>query len=111
MNEGMARPLLTLTLYEGEWSVSHTGRFILWERALGTHWIGGWLGTSAGLDPVENRKISCTYRESKPGRLARSPSLHRLSYPVSLASKRSEIAVRSLINKIRDTNTKKWHSF
>jgi hypothetical protein len=28
------------------------------ERTLGTHWIGGWVGTTAGLDTVVKRKIS-----------------------------------------------------
>jgi hypothetical protein len=35
-------------------------------------------------DPVwklEKRKISCPCRKSNPGRPARSPPLHRLSYP------------------------------
>jgi len=26
-------------------------------RALGTHWIGGWVGPRAGLNAVEKRKI------------------------------------------------------
>jgi hypothetical protein len=28
------------------------------ERALGTHWIGGWVGPRAGLDAVVKRKKS-----------------------------------------------------
>jgi hypothetical protein len=31
---------LTSALAGGEWSASHPGRFTLWERAPGTHWIG-----------------------------------------------------------------------
>jgi hypothetical protein len=27
------------------------------EKAPGTHWIGGWVGPSVGLDAVEKRKI------------------------------------------------------
>jgi hypothetical protein len=34
------------------------------KKPLGTHWIGGWLGPRAGLDPVEKRKISFLCRES-----------------------------------------------
>jgi hypothetical protein len=34
----------------GEWSASRPGCFTQWERAPGTHWIGGWLGP--GLDVV-----------------------------------------------------------
>jgi hypothetical protein len=32
----------------------------------GTHWTGGWVGSRAGLDAVEQRKISCPCRESNP---------------------------------------------
>jgi hypothetical protein len=40
----------------------------------GTHWIRGWVGTRAGLDAVEKRKIlHC--RVSNSGHPARSPSL------------------------------------
>jgi hypothetical protein len=36
------------------------------ERAPGTHWIGGWLGPRAVLDPVVKRKIPSLRRESNP---------------------------------------------
>jgi hypothetical protein len=49
---------LTSTLDGGEWSASRHGRFTPRERALDTHWIGGWLGPRAGLDAVVRRKIS-----------------------------------------------------
>jgi len=32
----------------------------------GTHWIGGWVGPTAGLDVLETRKISCPYWNLKP---------------------------------------------
>jgi hypothetical protein len=44
---------LTSALVGGEWSASRPGRFTPGERAPGTHWIGGWVGPSAGLDDVE----------------------------------------------------------
>jgi hypothetical protein len=34
------------------------------ERAPGTHWIGGWVGPRAVLDPVVKRKIPSLCRES-----------------------------------------------
>jgi hypothetical protein len=34
-------------------------RFTAGERATGTHWIGGWVGPTIGLDTVEKRK-TCT---------------------------------------------------
>jgi hypothetical protein len=30
----------------------------LGDRASGSHWIGGWVGPTAGLNVVEKRKIS-----------------------------------------------------
>jgi hypothetical protein len=38
----------------------------------GPHLTGGWMGSRAGLDAVEKRKISYPYRESNLGRPARS---------------------------------------
>jgi hypothetical protein len=32
------------------------------ERAPGTHWIGGWVDPSAGLDDVEKRKVLALQR-------------------------------------------------
>jgi hypothetical protein len=43
---GIAPPFLTSALDEGEWSASRSCRFTPGERALGTHYIGGW------VDPV-----------------------------------------------------------
>jgi hypothetical protein len=74
---------VTLALDGDEWSASCSGCFTPGERAPVTHWLGGWVGPTAGLDAVELRKISCLCRESNPGRPARSPSLYRLSYPGS----------------------------
>jgi hypothetical protein len=77
--------LFTSALVGGEWSASRPGRFIPGERALGTHWIRGWVGRRAGLDGVEKRKF-LTLPELELqhlGRLARSQSLYRLRYPGS----------------------------
>jgi hypothetical protein len=56
---------LTSELDVGEWSASHSGRFTPREVALCTHWIGGWVGPSAGVDTVVKRKIPSPCRESK----------------------------------------------
>jgi hypothetical protein len=74
---------LTSALDGGEWSASRPGRFTPGERALSTHWIGGWVGPTAGLDDVENIKFfDLPGLELRPlGRPARSQSLYRLSYP------------------------------
>jgi len=40
----------------GQLSASRPGHFTPRERAPGTHWIGGWVGPSAGLDAVVNWK-------------------------------------------------------
>jgi hypothetical protein len=71
-----------------EWSASRPCRF-----TPGIHWIGGWMGPTVGLEVVENRKISCPWRETKPGRPARSPSVCRPSYPVTYAVRVVKIRV------------------
>jgi hypothetical protein len=48
-----AHIFLTSALAGGEWSALRSGRFTFWERATGTHWIGGWVDLRAGLDDVE----------------------------------------------------------
>jgi hypothetical protein len=48
----------TSVLDGGEWSASRSGRFTPRERALGTHWIGGWMDPRTGLDAVVKRKNS-----------------------------------------------------
>jgi hypothetical protein len=77
---------LTLALVAGEWSASRLGRFTPEERALDTHWIGGWVGPRAGLDDMEKRKfLTLPQLKLQPlGRPARSQSLYRLHYPGSL---------------------------
>jgi hypothetical protein len=46
-----APSFLTKALDECEWPASRP-----WETALGTHWIGSWVGPRAGLDAEERRK-------------------------------------------------------
>jgi hypothetical protein len=48
---------LTSALDGGEWSASRPGRFTPTERAPGTHWIEGWVGSRAVLEAVAKRKI------------------------------------------------------
>jgi hypothetical protein len=62
----IAPPFLISALDGGEWSASRPCRFIPGERALGTHWIGGWVGLSAGLDAVEERKILHCRESNQP---------------------------------------------
>jgi hypothetical protein len=57
---------LTSKLDECEGSALRQGRFNRRERAPSTHWIGGWVGSRAGLDTVSKRKILSPRRESKP---------------------------------------------
>jgi hypothetical protein len=48
---------LTSALAGGEWSASRPGRFISGERAVGTHFVGGWVDPRAGLNDVEKIKF------------------------------------------------------
>jgi hypothetical protein len=49
------------------WVVSFTSRPLYpWDRAPGTHWIGGWVVTRAGLDAVVKRKIPSLCRDKNP---------------------------------------------
>jgi hypothetical protein len=61
-------------------SVTPRPRFTPGERTPGTHWIGGWVGLSAGVDAGARRKILCPCRGSKPDRPARSQTLYCLNY-------------------------------
>jgi len=47
---------LTLAVDEGEWSASRSVPFT-GVRTPGANWIGGWVGPTAGLDPVAKRKF------------------------------------------------------
>jgi hypothetical protein len=81
LEQAVLKVKLALYLINEVRSPSHLGRFIPGERASGTHWIGGWVDPTTGLDAVEKRRISFPCQESKPGRRARSSSLYRLTYP------------------------------
>jgi hypothetical protein len=72
---------LTSTLLGGEWSASRSGRF-----TPGTHWIGGWVDPTAGLDDMEKKKfLTLPGFELLPlGLPSRRQSLYRLRYPGSL---------------------------
>jgi hypothetical protein len=87
--------------------VPRPDRFTCGERVLGTHWIRGWVGPRAGLDEVENRKISCPYRESSPGRsgLDTPTDLSRLHQLSSLGS-----WISVTVNPDRNTKNEKFCS-
>jgi hypothetical protein len=53
---GIAPPFLNSALHEGVWSASRPGCFIPGEKALGTHFIGGWVGSRTRLDHMEKEK-------------------------------------------------------
>jgi hypothetical protein len=54
---GSTAPLITILSLRDEWSTSDPGRFNP-GKCLGACGIGGWLGSRAGLEVSERRKIS-----------------------------------------------------
>jgi hypothetical protein len=66
----MDPPFLTSALDGGERSASHPGRISPWERLPGAHWIEDWVGPSAGLYDMEERKtfplLGIEHRPSSP---------------------------------------------
>jgi hypothetical protein len=74
---------LTSALAGGEWSASRCHDFTPGERALGTHWIGGWVDPRAGLNDVEKRKfLTLPGIELRPLVCpVHSQSLYRILYP------------------------------
>jgi hypothetical protein len=77
---GEVESFLISALDGGEWSASRPGRSTPWERALGIHWTGSWVGPRVGQDAVVNRKMLLPCRESNPCRPAFTelPRLHQL---------------------------------
>jgi hypothetical protein len=89
---------LTSALDGGEWSASRPVRFILRERAPGTHWIGGWVGPRAVLDAVVKRKISSPRLESN----ARTPNFQPVAQRYTdwtITVPRPYVAVPKLLNE------------
>jgi hypothetical protein len=57
----MIHAFLTLVLGGDEWIASRPGHFTSGERALGTHWIGGWVGHRS-----DKMSHHCSRREMEP---------------------------------------------
>ena len=52
------------TIHRSAASVTHLSPHP-WERARGTHWIGGWVGPKFGLDVFKRSQISCPWQDLK----------------------------------------------
>ena len=55
----------------GEWPTSGPGRL-----NPGAHWVGVWVGPRAGLNLLENTRISCPSRDSSPELSCLHPIFH-----------------------------------
>jgi hypothetical protein len=86
---------LTSALDGGEWSASRPGLFTLRDRALGTHWIGGWVGPRTVLDVVVKRKIPSPRRESNP----RTPIVQPVAQAVTENSSSVHLMLTYLISR------------
>jgi hypothetical protein len=95
MEEWMYRSTYSCLGTSWRWVVSFTP----WERAPGTHWIGGWVGPRTGVDEMERRKILPLLGLAlQPlGHPARSQSLYWLHSPGSQLANVARIRV-SLVN-------------
>jgi hypothetical protein len=76
-NGAISSHILTSELDGDEWSVSRPGLCTPRERALDTHWIGGWVGPRVGLHTVVKRKITRPSRERNPDHLIVHPVASR----------------------------------
>jgi len=62
---GIAPLILSLDI-GWRWVVSFTHWPLYFgERLPGTHWIGGWVGLTAGLEAFGGKQICCLYPKSK----------------------------------------------
>jgi hypothetical protein len=68
---GIAPPFLTSVLDGNELSASRSCRFSPRERGLVTHWIGGWVGLSVGLNFMEKYITSARNRTEAVEPIAR----------------------------------------
>jgi hypothetical protein len=91
--------ILDLALDESKWSTSCFGQFTLRETAFGAHWIGGWVGSRAGLGAVDKIKISAPLPIIKPRFLC------HLAY--SLLSILKALLKHSLDNKLCENSVVK----
>jgi hypothetical protein len=60
---GIAPPYLTSTLHGGEWPALCPGRFIPGKITPGTNWLGGWVGTRAGIRIPAVQPEACCYTD------------------------------------------------
>jgi hypothetical protein len=65
-----------------KWSLPSNFGLKNWYTSAGTQWRAVWVGPNSGLEAVKRKIFSC--RESNTVRPACSPSLYRLSYPVTI---------------------------
>jgi hypothetical protein len=56
----------TVALVGSKWSASRPSSFTPWERAPGTHWIGGWVGPQVGLDKGKWKCLTLPGLEQQP---------------------------------------------
>jgi hypothetical protein len=60
-------PLILNLGTKWEWLTSRPGHTTPPSTNPSNHWIGGWMGSRVGMEVLENKKLSCPYRDSIPG--------------------------------------------
>jgi hypothetical protein len=99
-NRDIAPPFLTSTIDGGELSPPSPGSYIAWERAPGTHFIGGWVDPRASLDDVKRKFLTLPGLDLRPfGRPARSRVLRAIPAPGWVVQVNSHFRTRQQVNQ------------
>jgi hypothetical protein len=92
---------LTSALVGSEWSASRLCRFTLGQRAPGTHWIGGWVGTKAGYGPYRDSNSELSAVQAVASRYTDWATAADKENGVNLFNLHRTVLTEHIINKDR----------
>jgi hypothetical protein len=90
--------IIDLTLVRGEWSASRLGCLTHVQRALGTHWVGGYVGSRVRLGSCEEKPLVPVGN--------RTPAIQPVAIPTELSRLRSHMSenITTVIPKLCTRN-------